>query len=624
MAIASTTLWEIRNGATANNVNGGGFNPGNANFLTNATTDSNTANTSAPVLSSASYNFVAGDVGAWIYIKSGTNWTAGFYKIASVASNKATLNAAIGAAVQFNSTTGEWTPSTVVGCATVGTPTSGTFGIDYSQQTAAVINNTDLACPDGDAAAPTVTSAGSPFGVRLVGNIIHITAGVGYTAGWYEIVSVSGTTATLDRAIGTNGAKSNGTFYVGGGMSMNSTLDQDFLAAAIPSNIYFVVGAITQGEAISLPFTADGTDLLSIKVRGYTTVRGDNPTLASNMPSWNCSTFNFSPGIAWEVRYISFTGTAATVVTFSWQTTMSFCKVVNTSTTANRVALEPSSANGGNVFTFIEAISYRGIAMKGGNSITYCYIHDSNIGISDENAGISSVDISNNIIADNVTSGLHMNRGSLWALTITGNTFYGSGTGASHVGKGFNGATSTSSHMKHYNNLYVAFDEAIDFASVQNAVITNYNNFYLNTTDVTNFYKGPNDLAVDPQFANVGFLSGSTATTSGSVLTQSGGDFSTVTDGVDFVYIVSGTGITAGKYKITSHTSDTITVDIAPGTSAVADKVWRIVTGHDFRIGGNLKAAGFPGLFPAQLTRSYLDIGAVQRQELGVASTWSG
>ena len=75
-----------------------------------------------------------------------------------------------------------------------------------------------------------------------------------------------------------------------------------------------------------------------------------------------------------------------------------------------------------------------------------------------------------------------------------------------------------------------------------------------------------------------------------------------------------------GQYKITSHTSTTVTLDIAPGTNATADKVWQITTGRNFGIGTNLKALGFPGAFQAGLTTGYLDIGAVQRQEAGGAS----
>ncbi len=62
--------------------NGGGFDTGVAGFPTDGA--ATVATSSAPVFTSASYNFVAGDVGAWIYIKSGTNWTAGWYQITVV------------------------------------------------------------------------------------------------------------------------------------------------------------------------------------------------------------------------------------------------------------------------------------------------------------------------------------------------------------------------------------------------------------------------------------------------------------------------------------------------------------------------------------------------------------
>ena len=86
MALAATAIAEVE--SAGSDTNGGMFNPGNANFPTDLTTDANTANTASPVVSSASYNFVAGDVGAWVFVKSGSNWTPGWYKISSVASNR--------------------------------------------------------------------------------------------------------------------------------------------------------------------------------------------------------------------------------------------------------------------------------------------------------------------------------------------------------------------------------------------------------------------------------------------------------------------------------------------------------------------------------------------------------
>src|ERR1041385_4090644 len=98
MALASTTVWDCRSTATSGNLNGGGFNPANANMVTDLAGTSCTGN--SPVVTSATYTFVAGDVGAKVYIKSGTNWTPGWYPIASVNAGAATLSAAIGAAAQ--------------------------------------------------------------------------------------------------------------------------------------------------------------------------------------------------------------------------------------------------------------------------------------------------------------------------------------------------------------------------------------------------------------------------------------------------------------------------------------------------------------------------------------------
>src|SRR5204863_5745937 len=95
-----------------------------------------------------------------------------------------------------------------------------------------------------------------------------------------------------------------------------------------------------------------------------------------------------------------------------------------------------------------------------------------------------------------------------------------------------------------------------------------------------------------------------------------------VVAGQDCVYIVSGTGVTAGIYGIssistTTNPSDTLNLDINPGTNTTADKTYQITLGHNFAIGANLRALGFPGAFQASLTTGYADIGAVQRQEKG-------
>lgn len=66
------------------------------------------ANTAAPVITSATHNFTADEVGNLVNITAGTNWTVGVYEIKSVNANAATLDRA---------------------CATVAAPTAGTWAI---------------------------------------------------------------------------------------------------------------------------------------------------------------------------------------------------------------------------------------------------------------------------------------------------------------------------------------------------------------------------------------------------------------------------------------------------------------------------------------------------------------
>src|SRR5574339_359644 len=190
MALPATIVLEVESGGS-DTLNGGGFDPSQtAGMFTDGAATS--ANTASPVFSSVSYTFVAGDVGAWVYIGSGTNWIAGWYKIVSVAAGAATLSAAAGAGVLPT-----LTPTTAVGCASVASPTGATWSIDYSQQAARQIAYTDLA---SSGAGTTVSSAANPFGKQQVGNILVITGGTNFTTGRYVITSVAAAVATVQGA----------------------------------------------------------------------------------------------------------------------------------------------------------------------------------------------------------------------------------------------------------------------------------------------------------------------------------------------------------------------------------------------------------------------------------------
>lgn len=617
MALTAGTVWEFNASATASMVNGGGFNPTNAGMLANLTTDSNTANTASPVCSSASYNFVAGDVGNWLYIKSGTNWTPGWYQIASVASNKATLSAAIGAAIQVSSTTTEYSTNTVVGCATVGTPTNGTFAIDYSQATAAVING--IADFTAVGASVTLTSATAGFTPVMVGNIFHqTTTGTGAfgVVGWYEIATyTNATTVTLDRTPNSGTASVACTGYVGGAMSLNSSLEDSFFEALPAASIVWWKNAtftVNSGWTIS-----SGSSSLTQHIPhiGYNSKRGDNPTGASR-PTIAAG----GSAMTWQ-QYNSFRNiistTSASLGFNGGSCQYRNCKFLNTSTTASRTALTLGSVPPGVYDCEIISQNGFGASTNGSTAALFAgnYVHDCATGYSSSQ---NSLIVSNNLIIGcstaaitlSTTGGQHM---------IVNNTIYGR---AAKIGTGVNFSGATSPNNRVIGNNIYGFTTGIAVAtSSADTNVSIKNNYYNNTSDVSNWTKSSDDTALDPIFSSVTEITGTTATTSGSTLTQSSGDFSTVTDNIDFLHVVSGTGVTVGCYLITGHTSTTLTTNNALGTSSGGDVVYWIITGTNFTItNSGLKAVGFPARFNGSDTNSYPDIGAVQAQAGGGAA----
>jgi hypothetical protein len=221
MAISANVIFDVRT-TGSDTLNGGGFDPSvTAGMFTDGA--ATVADTDSPVFTSASYTFVAGDVGAWLYVGLGTNWTRGWYEIASVAGGAATLKAAIGEARPINLAGATsnfvcYDVNTVAGCATVASPTSATWSIDYSQQDAAQFSYTDLASAG---AGLTVSSAITPFGKQMVGNMLVVASGTNFTAGNYIIASVSvGLVATVTGPANiTTGAGASGVGGLGGAMA---------------------------------------------------------------------------------------------------------------------------------------------------------------------------------------------------------------------------------------------------------------------------------------------------------------------------------------------------------------------------------------------------------------------
>jgi hypothetical protein len=181
----------------------------------------------------------------------------------------------------------------------------GSSGTNYSQQSAAQYTNTDLAV---DATTNTkVTSAGHSFVSADVGNLIHITAGSGYTLGFYEIVSVASGAATLDRSPGAT-STTGGTYAVGGALATISAAK----AGAIAGNTVWckATGTYTVTTALSCT-TQNGNPITFV---GYTATHGDNGQVTWTTSTNSINLIEAGSGNPWGWAFFNFnfTNTAGT------------------------------------------------------------------------------------------------------------------------------------------------------------------------------------------------------------------------------------------------------------------------------------------------------------------------
>jgi hypothetical protein len=450
----------------------------------------------------------------------------------------------------------------------------------------------------------------------MVGNGGYLVSGTNATVGWYEITAVSaGVSITVDRNC-TTGVGASIVFNVGGAMSLNSTLDDSLFEAFVGGNtVYVKSGTFTLGQSISVA-SASSTSANPVVMRGYGSTRGDNPR-GSTRPVFTCAANTMVFGQFWQVYGCQFTITTAGGVTFGTSCSMFYCYCLNTSTTAARAAISPTSDS---CITGCEIISQNGTGLTTalGLNVSGCYIHDCATGIL-TGASTGRFSITNCIIESCRDFGIDI------ALTSTGaviesNTIYGAeakspGTGV-RIG-------ASAANIRFFNNIIYGWTTGLSQTTAAlKSNVGAYNCFNNNTTNTTNYTLDATDITTNPSFTGASQLTGTTANTSGSVLTQSGGDFSSVTDNIDFLRVVSGTGVTTGLYLITAHTSTTVTTNNALGTSSSNNDVWVIPVGHNLAVGTNMKAAGYPGAFSsnASETTGYLDLGAVQRQETSSTS----
>lgn len=148
----------------------------------------------------------------------------------------------------------------------------GASGTDYSQQNAAQYGFATLASSNGTTNPCIVSDTNHNFVATDVGNIMHINSGTNWTAGFYQIVSVSSNNATLDKACGSAASLTAGTYSVGGALkTFNTTFN-----ALVGGNVVYIKAesTITTASALTMgqPAAASGTQPAVI---GYSSSRGD-------------------------------------------------------------------------------------------------------------------------------------------------------------------------------------------------------------------------------------------------------------------------------------------------------------------------------------------------------------
>ena len=609
--LGTTAVFQVMSGATAGNVNGGGFNIANTHFATDGVIAGGTGST-ASITPTSSYTFVTLDAtnAAWVFfpVQTGVTYPT-WAQIASVAGGVATLNTGIGQCVQIINN--RYVTNTSAGIASTNTPTL-TYGVDYSQQIAAQYSNSVLT-----GTTTSCTDATNPFTSNMIGNFICIASGTGITAGWYEITNVVSGTCTLDRTAGTS--YSSGVCKIGGAVSLGGTTagitDLIFFglgnAGSTTGCRYFIQGNATYSPTNATVLTGLGTSTWPVIIEGYNSVRGDRPSISSGtQPTIAMTTHNFS--INDYNMLISITVTCGAnsngAVFYTGQSVgyvqLINCKATNTNTSANTAAIVP--ATGPLQCIGCEVVSYNGYGINIGVNNTHiigCYIHDSNIGVR-VSSGVGTVVI-NNIISGCKTENIILQN---LAAVVYGNTIYGAETS---YGIGIAQPYPFGAIL---NNIIYGFVSGQGGADTEFGGWSDYNCYYNNTNNIaagaSGTYLGAHDTtATSPAFTNLAEVVGTTATSSTTTLTDSGKNFTTagVVAGRDYLNVTASTGGTVAQYGIVTVGTTTLTTDNSLGTGTGVH--YQITIGRNWLPGTALSGLGFPTTFSG-LTSNSAFIGA--------------
>lgn len=272
-------------------------------------------------LRSATRIFRSTDVGALLLITSGTNFTTGLYRVASVANGTATMDRVVGTAAAtggrgiFSQADSPirygkvWIAKNLIyGYGQVdmqffpewsGNNSSGTYGTGYTVPSGGVnsglVQVTDLVI-DGTTNTK-LTSVQRPFVLGDIGRAITITSGTGFNLGGHTIVGVTTGTATLALSAGTL-SSTGGTGYLSFDTGANGTGGsvwghQNYALQYPPSAVltayrdypFKVIGNASLGTTQIVSFSTLATDAEEYRYRQYG--QASNGPTGANTPSFS-------------------------------------------------------------------------------------------------------------------------------------------------------------------------------------------------------------------------------------------------------------------------------------------------------------------------------------------------
>ena len=283
-------------------------------------------------------------------------------------------------------------------------------------------------------------------------------------------------------------------------------LETDMETLSEPGDRYFVMGGVGDYNIVSnIQALRNGTPVLPICIYGVKPGTTNEPPVESdwaerdNRPYFNMGAaagIFFRVQHNWDIRNVRLRKSGALINGFAMRLDTGGyvinCKLENITTgIGDSWGLYNKGGSGGTTIIDCELVCTNGYAASlEGSKVYASYAHDSRVGYQID-GGYNFV-IS--CIANNMTeSGIYIPESS-YALFL-GNTL-------NNCFRGIDNETVVTGYCSIMNNCLSNCTTGIHFDSAVLGNFVDWNNYWNNGTDVNNVVKGPNAMAVDPQYIN--------------------------------------------------------------------------------------------------------------------------